>query len=258
MNLDISKVKFSKRDIKNKIKIPKKLNKSLAYLIGIHLGDGTMNLYRKYDYYISYSGHLKDEYVFYTKHLKELFKNLFNKNLRIYRDLRKNKSSVRLSTQSKAIFMFLNKIIGIPAGPKTNTSIPNSKYKKEFIKGLADSDFSLTFKKGKKGIHCYPVICFYSSNKKLVNETSELLRKIGFKTYTLFNLPHRRYEKIHTTNLLEVDGEKQLKLWMEKIGFNSRKHLTKYFIWKKFGFCPPFTTLKQRERILNKVYLKPL
>ena len=44
----------------------------------------------------------------------------------------------------------------------------------------------------------------------------------------------------------------QLEYWMKSIGFNSRKHLTKYLIWKKSGFCPPYTSLPQREQILNE------
>jgi len=38
---------------------------------------------------------------------------------------------------------------------------------------------------------------------------------------------------------------------MEKIGFNSTKHLTKYEVWKKFGYCPPNTNIRQRKQILE-------
>ena len=47
-------------------------------------------------------------------------------------------------------------------------------------------------------------------------------------------------------------GEKNLKLWMDKINFNNFKHLSKYLIWKQYGFCPPKTNLKQREEILSE------
>ena len=38
---------------------------------------------------------------------------------------------------------------------------------------------------------------------------------------------------------------------MKKIGFNNYAKYSKYEVWKKFGFCPPYTTLKQRKKILN-------
>jgi len=38
---------------------------------------------------------------------------------------------------------------------------------------------------------------------------------------------------------------------MNFIGFNNPVHITKYQIWKKFGFCPPNTNLQHRIRILD-------
>jgi len=255
MKFDLSKVGFSKKDIKYNVTLPSSMTKELAYFLGIHLGDGTMNLYRKYDYYISYSGHIIDEYLFYTKDFRNLFKRLFNKDLRIIEDLRNNKSSIKLTTQSKAIFMFINQVLNIKIGPKINTSIPDvvrsSKYIKSFIRGLADADFSLTFKKGRKGVRCYPVISFNSNNQTLVNEINNELKNMRIKTYSLFNFPHKRYEKVYISNLLQISGEDNLKLWMKFIGFSSPKHLTKYKIWKRYSFCPKNTSLLEREKILN-------
>src|SRR3989344_7917214 len=255
MKLDLSQVEFSRKDLIKNITVPSKLNSELSYFIGIHLGDGFMNYYEKYYYSIAYSGHLFDENEFYKNYIWNLFKKFFNKELYIYERFRPNKQSIDLTTQSKGIFTFLNKSLGIKAGPKTNTPIPkiifNSKYRLDFIRGLADSDFCLTFKSDAYGFHRYPTISIDGSNKILIQQTNELLNKFNFKTSTLFDFPKKRYEKIYISNQLEILGEKQLEKWMSTIGFNSRKHLTKYLIWKKFGFCPPFTSLFQREQILN-------
>jgi len=48
-----------------------------------------------------------------------------------------------------------------------------------------------------------------------------------------------------------------LKKWINEIGFKNLKHLTKVKIWEKYGFCPPKTTLKQRNNII-KGKLDPL
>ena len=203
--LDLSKVEFSKNDLKINVTLPKILDNKLAYFAGIHIGDGFMNYYRKYYYSIAYSGHLIDENDFYKNYFWNMFKNFFNKKLFIYERFRIKKQSIDLSTQSKAIFTFLNTSLGIKAGPKTNTPIPdiilNSKYQLNFIKGLADSDFSLTFK-AKSNLHNYPVISLDTSNKLLLNQTNTLLKNEGFRTSILLDFPKKRYEKTHISNQL--------------------------------------------------------
>ncbi|MFA5176419.1 MAG: LAGLIDADG family homing endonuclease [Candidatus Nanoarchaeia archaeon] len=256
MRFDLSKVSYSKKDLKENVKIPKKLDKDLAYFLGIHYGDGTLGFYKRYYYYIGYSGHLNDEYIFYTLYFKRLFKKLFNKNLRIFEDLRENKESIKLNTQSKAIFTFLNKVIGVKYGPKINVKVPkvlkNSRYLSYFIRGIADTDFSISFKNKDSYKHSYPVISFCTKDKLLVKELNILLKKFGFNTFVLYDYPKKRYKKVYISNLLQINGKEQLQKWMDLIGFNSPKHLTKYEIWKKYGFCPPHTTLNERIKILKE------
>ena len=38
---------------------------------------------------------------------------------------------------------------------------------------------------------------------------------------------------------------------MSLIGSNNPKHITKFWIWQKWGFCPPRTKLNMRMLILN-------
>lgn len=255
MKFDLSKVEFSKVDLKEKIKFPRELNSNLAYLLGVHLGDGTMNHYGKYYYSFEYTGHLVDEYEFYTIYFLNLFKKLFNKKLRHYDVLREKRNCVRLCTQSKAIFTFLTEVIGLKAGPKTKTPIPeiilNSDYICDFLRGFADADFCLTFKKRHKKLHYYPVITLSTNNNILCNQLKSLFINLGFKLSFTPNFPKKRYNKYYTSNQIDIGGKKQLELWIKLIGFNSRKHLTKYLVWKKYGFCPPNTTLPEREAILK-------
>jgi len=256
MKLDLSKVEFSNYDLRTGVKVPTKLDSDLAYFLGIHLGDGNMENCRKYYYSLEYSGHLIDEYDFYTIQITHLFKKLFNKDLRLYKVFREEGNFLRLCTQSKAIFTFLNTSIGVVYGPKIQAGIPfilkQSPYVLDFLKGFADADFSLAFKKRDKDLHYYPVISIQSSNTKLIVEINDLLKKNGFQTYTHLNFPKKRYEKIHISNELDLNGVEELNKWIKLIGFNSRKHLTKYLVWKKYGFCPPYTTLPQREQILKR------
>ncbi|PIN85326.1 MAG: hypothetical protein COV47_02725 [Candidatus Diapherotrites archaeon CG11_big_fil_rev_8_21_14_0_20_37_9] len=86
-----------------------------------------------------------------------------------------------------------------------------------------------------------------STSKILIQETSEILRGFGSKHY------FRRYKK--------KDGEKdgyKVEVYrphdaqfMALIGSRNPKHLDKFEIGQKFGFCPPKTTSKQRRDILK-------
>ena len=40
--------------------------------------------------------------------------------------------------------------------------------------------------------------------------------------------------------------------WMNEIGSKNPKHATKYSVWKTFDFCPPYTSLELRKKILKK------
>ncbi|MBS3167863.1 hypothetical protein J4216_01940 [Candidatus Woesearchaeota archaeon] len=255
MNLDVSNVQYSNYDLSHKINIPTKLTRELSYFSGIHWGDGHLGNPKKYYYSLEYAGHLIDESIFYRIFFVKLFKKLFNKNLRIYEIYRDSGDFLKLSTQSKGIFTFLSTSLNFPVGPKVNHLISSiilePRFLNDFIRGLADSDFCLTFKERKNTYHSYPVISFNSSSFSLVSQINEKLLELNFKTSTLFNFPKKRYEKTHISNQLEISGEYMLEKWMKTISFNSRKHLTKYLVWKKFGFCPTHTNLPQRELILK-------
>ena len=38
---------------------------------------------------------------------------------------------------------------------------------------------------------------------------------------------------------------------MELVGIKNNVKLSRYSVWKKFGFCPSRLSLKQREDVLN-------
>ena len=238
MELDLSKVEFSRNDIRLNINTPKSLNDELAYFIGIHIGDGCLGNYKSSKYCMEYSGHLIDEKDFYSREFKELFKKLFNKDIKIKEVIREKRNCIKLSCKSKAIFTFINKVIAINEGPKKDIVIPmvikNSKYMKYFLKGLADSDFCLSFKSKNNSPNNNPSISISSYSTELVKEVNKELNKMGFITYTRFEFFRKRYEKKYLSNLIEINGIKQLELWMKLIGFKNPRHLNKCEIMSIF------------------------
>jgi len=272
MKLNLSEVESSKKDLLRKIRIPKILTSQLAHLVGVHLGDGSMvHNKENYDYWVSYSGNLTEEYDWYMNYLIPIIKKLFNIDCKIQEDRRIKRSMIRIYFRSKSILTFLNKTIGLPLGNKAGHTFPKTiikapqKIKINFLKGMGDTEFSLSFKiKGKNGRHEYPTIAYGTSSIPLAKDINSMLNHFGFDTHARFNFIAYRYNIPHIANYITLNGSRNLELWMKKVGFTSPKHLTKYKIWKKFGFCPPHTTLLERRAILNgeldvnSFYSKPL
>lgn len=250
MKFDLTLIPYSVVDKKKKIKIPHELNKELANYIGIQLGDGNIHInIKKYENQISCTGHLDDEIDWYFNYLIPLIKHIFNVSPYIYKDKRPNKSSIKLMYRSKAIVNFLVRVINLPSGKKENCSIPqvikqsDIEIKRCFLRGYADTDFSIAFSRRKiNGLHKYPTISLGTPDKKLTREVVELIRELGFNPQFRLNV-----KKCY----IEINGKENLEKWMKEVGFSSPKHLTKYEIWEKYGFCPPYTTLAQREEILS-------
>ena len=116
--------KLSKQDIKRGLKFPKKLSKSLAEEIGIHIGDGSLGIYKynkdvKYSY--SISGGYDDEKYFLEFVIPLMYK-LYNIYPTFYKS--KKEKSISLHYRSKGTLHFKNSI-GLQLGKKTDLSNQN-------------------------------------------------------------------------------------------------------------------------------------
>lgn len=253
MKLDISEVKYSKNDLKIGVKVPTKLDENLAHLMGIHMGDGHLRRTEKNDYRIEYDGHYINEFYWYHTFLSKLIQKLFNKKA----IPRKGHNTIKISISSKAIHTFLNKVCGLPIGPKNKCYIPeiikksNRNIKAAFLRGLADTDFSLVFKNRHKDINYYPVIDFQTSNKNLRDSILILLNEMGFKAYSN-NRMQRRYDKVHASYYFQINGIKAFRKWVKEIGFTNHNQVTKIKVWNKFGFLPPKTNINDRLQMLKE------
>lgn len=256
--LDLSSINFSRNDINKTIKLPTYLNEDLAYFIGFHLGDGHMSIQKRgssMDYVLYYCGHLIDDKEFHLKFILPLLNRLFN--IKPPLSGRTYDSTSFIKFNSKAILTFLNKVIGLPIGSKQGFGIPtiiknsNEKLRISFLRGLADTEFCLSFKKRYKDLHYYPTIEYGTSTNILAKDVKQLLSDIKFIVYSTFDYPTERNGKKLSSNRIALNGVNSLKLWMDKIGFSNTKHLTKYYVWKKFGFCPPYTSILNRRKILK-------
>ncbi len=259
--LDIKNVIFSNPDISRNIVIPNILTSFLAEDIGIQIGDGGIFVYKNSNggshYRVECYGHITEDETYLNNFVRPLKENLFNLNLKL--KYHNSAGTCYLKIGSKALVTFYHNVIGLPVGKKLEVPIPeiilnsSNEIITAFLRGLGDTDFSLTFQKKGKDVHYYPVIHLSNRSKILVRQTSQVLNRLGIPNSTTFdyNENNKKTGKTYIKHDLFINGKRNLELWMKLIGFHNPKHLTRYLVWKKLGFCPPRTTLEQRIGVLN-------
>jgi len=202
-------VLFSKNDEKRGITFPKIMTRELAEEIGIHIGDGTLPNKK---YYFSVRGGM-DEEDYFTDFVIPLYKKIYNLDLRLL----KRSRACGFEVNSKALYLFKNKTLGIVTGCKTNRiEVPkqiicgdDKEIMQAFIRGVFDTDGC--FYGSKKGR--YPVISLTIKSKKAIHQIYEILEKLGFCPY----LHIKEY-------VITLNGPMRFIKWMREIGTNNPKH----------------------------------
>lgn len=131
---------------------------------------------------------------------------------------------------------------------------------KSVIRGIFDTDGCFYCKKayGKydkpwtKEHHCKPRIIFNLTSKMLVNQMCFLFSKINieFKRYarTPKSNPLKNNSKIYT---IHINKYNHIERWFKIVKTSNSRHQTRYDVWKKFGYLPPKTSIKQRKKMLS-------
>ena len=88
-----------------------------------------------------------------------------------------------------------------------------------------------------------------STSKRLIANVGFMLDKSRIEYFNYDYQPKNR--KDNHKWIIVISGPERLEKWMELIGTKNPVKLSRYLVWKKFGFCPPHTTLRQREDFLN-------
>ncbi len=238
MRLDTSNINFSYKDIERNIILPKDMSSDLAHLIGIQIGDGYLKKeYRGkkgFSYVAKYSGNMLTEYNWYVTYLRPLIKQLFNLDVNVRES---TKNTVEISIRSKAIFSFLNQVCCIGQSPKRSIHIPriimenDIEIKRAFLRGLSDTDFSLTFKKRTR-CNDYPVLYHMTCDQSLHKDMRKLLFNLGFNNTGGYRIS-KRYTVYHDSYYLQISGRQMLAKWMKEIKPTSHNFLRRYDQWKK-------------------------
>lgn len=237
-----SSVILSNNDRKRGVSLPERMTPILAEDIGIMVGDGTINKAPCGNNEVSVFGHRITDNAFLTSFVKQMKKTLFNINCKIVD--RPSINTCVLRYYSLGILRFYTQVIGLPSGRKDNISVPNcimngtGEIKRAFLRGLADTDMTLTFKRTHKNILHYPVIKLGTASKNLVLETKKLLEEVGFSPNICCDIrvSDKRVMRPYFSHQLNISGKKQLQKWVRDIGFHNPKNVLRYVFWKKNGY----------------------
>ncbi len=184
---------------------------------------------------ITYSGNLTNEKEYYKNFLFKVIKKAYNVNP-IYIERPKD-NTVLILVNSKDLVELKNKAFNLPCGPKDQIEIPKqiletSKFLKWCMRGIGDTDFSLSFKKNKKGINKEPRLELYTKSPKLIEDMKNILQKFGF-TFSVENKTGK-----YSGFLLRIYGNKNLEKWLNLFGFSNSWINIKLKIWKELGYYP--------------------
>lgn len=209
--------------------------KLLAYETGVHIGDGNLYITRRMAR-LTYSGDLRNEKRFYTYILSKSLQKLYGIRPLYYE--RKSDNTVLLIINSKRIAELKTRF-GLTSGSKKEIRIPawirnDRKLLAACLRGLGDTDFSLSFKKNRKGKYTEPRLELYAQSQRLLKDVATALRVFGFTFST---------ETVHVGAYvgfrLRVYGKQNLDRWLKLIGFSNPYVAAKISFWKKRGYFIP-------------------
>jgi hypothetical protein len=196
------------------------MNEKYAELLGLMAGDGCLSHTGKARY-IYIAVHKVDDFQYHTKITKQLFRELFSKEIKI--NFRKKENALFIQFSDKYIFEELSKYL--PVGKKYETlKIPeeilvNKEFLFAFVRGLVDTDGSIIFSKQHRDKAYYPRIEISSKSKEFLLVILSKLRENRFYG----SVSHKGKENYR----MEIPGHKNLKNWLENIGFNNPTKLKK-------------------------------
>jgi len=229
------------------------LTPEFSEILGMFAADGCI----QHPNYICMWGNIYEDKDYYNKIVCPLFSKALNRKIIAHE--KKSNSVYGFYICDKEIIKTF-KELGFSNNKTYDVKVPeeilNNKDEEiiaAFIRGFTDCDGCLTFmkrkgkyKEFKRKFNTYPRIFIKIASKNMIEDLSYLLNKL--------NINHTiRLQKTNWSNMhiLTIRGPKRLEKWMNKIGLNNPAKVTKYQIWKKFGFCPTNICINTRNLILK-------
>lgn len=231
----------------------------LAEICGIHAGDG----------YLRNDGHRKEldisgsceEKEYYDYHVIPLFNKVFN--LDIKGRFFPARNTYGFVIRDVAIIEFMHEVLEFPYGSKSlkvkvpDFIISNPSLMAPFLRGYFDTDghigcvkkYGQSYSKFKKMHHCYPRIIFSTVSPCLSEHLRVIFDSLGFKFCFHTYQPLKKTESLKY--IYEINGINRVDNVVILVDPKNHTKISRYAVWKKFGFCPTNINYQQRMSILD-------
>ena len=207
-------------------------SKELAELIGIILGDGHVHSYIKDKkvrcYSIKIAGDSRNDKNYLLNYVSPLVFKLFKDQPKIV--YAKKINEMFIVSYSKNMVGFLNEK-GLKSGNKKineqtipNWILSNNSYLVSCLRGLFDTDGSVSFSNRYGYGNYYPTISIAFKSKRLIVDVMEILQMLGLKPTITRKEPYWR---------LYMNGYERLEKYSKLIGWSNQKYIDKVLKWKR-------------------------
>jgi len=240
------------------------IDENLTELFGAFIGDGWIESRTKNSLYIL--GSPIEDKNYYDYRISYLVKKVLKCKFKIR--LFKYWHVYGLVIYNKAVISKLIEL-GFLYGKKVHkVSIPDNLLNKNknllptIVRGIFDTDGSFYCKRSygqygstfRKKFHCYPRLEIVSISLKLLKQVHGILTELGIKsTLRNGNVKGLYNKNSHQSYRLTIFSIHNIVLFFKIIKPKNQRHITRYRVWKKFGFLPPKTSLDERKKILKNV-----
>lgn len=202
-----------------------RMNENIAEETGMHVGDGSMNIYKGVYCYTLACHHIDDK-EFMDSYVIPLYHKIYT--VKIYPRMW-SKGTYGFRIHNKELVEFKHSL-GLPLGKKDNISIPeiilnDDSLLKAFIRGFMATDGSVnTFMANKRTI--YPRIQLSNVSEKLMKQIASALKRFDFQV-TVWSFDYKDYGW-NKSYRISLNGHIQLKKWHDEIGFINPKQEKRY------------------------------
>ena len=218
--------------------------------LGVHYGNGSLFNDRRwakagFDIY----GDLYDDQPYLEFHVSKLIEAAYGIKPRSYVHPRSATLILRILSKNA---LSVKQNVGIHPGRKTHLHLPKfvqaSKSEEviaPFFRGLVDIEGSLRLRKQFRDRHYYPVLECEMGDSPFIKTIHTMLSEMGMPV--AFRVRERPREVTRRRKAsFYMSGWSGINVWLERFGLANAKHLSKLLMAKKYGFCPPHTSLDER------------
>jgi len=231
----------------------------MAEVCGAFIGDGWIES-RKTSMYIT--GNLTEDKQYYDERLSRLFsRNIGKVTPKEFHYWHTYGIGFHRKNVIDQLLEF-----GFASGKKNRTvRIPewimnsdNEQIIHSVLRGIFDTDgsfyckrnYNLNKNKWKMQCHWQPRLRIGVVSPKLIEDIKELAERLNLN----FSNPSPRQPRKcneQVAYLFEINSIESISRWFSEINPANPRQTTKYKIWRKFGFLPPYTTLEERNKIIT-------